>query len=159
MPAASIVPLPAEDARIAVIGLGYVGLPLAVAFGAVRPVVGFDIDARRVGILCLLWQIGVDIAHAERSLAEQTGDEVATGTSPARQQRILAGIEGIERRIAALRRSVGEAATAASMRASRRERRSLRALSRSLASRRSSGSLGCSAWLARVVSTSISRRR
>ena len=37
MPAASIVPLPAEDARIAVIGLGYVGLPLAVAFGAVRP--------------------------------------------------------------------------------------------------------------------------
>ena len=51
MPAASIVPLPAEDARIAVIGLGYVGLPLAVAFGAVRPVVGFDIDARRVAEL------------------------------------------------------------------------------------------------------------
>ena len=51
MPAPSTVPLPAEDARIAVIGLGYVGLPLAVAFGAVRSVTGFDIDARRVAEL------------------------------------------------------------------------------------------------------------
>jgi UDP-N-acetyl-D-galactosamine dehydrogenase len=42
------VPLPAADARIAVIGLGYVGLPLAVAFGAVREVLGFDVDAQRV---------------------------------------------------------------------------------------------------------------
>ena len=33
---------------IAIIGLGYVGLPLAVEFGKVRPVVGFDINAKRV---------------------------------------------------------------------------------------------------------------
>jgi UDP-N-acetyl-D-galactosamine dehydrogenase len=33
---------------IAVIGLGYVGLPLAVEFGKVRPVIGFDINAKRV---------------------------------------------------------------------------------------------------------------
>lgn len=33
---------------IAVIGLGYVGLPLAVAFGKVRPTVGFDIDHGRI---------------------------------------------------------------------------------------------------------------
>jgi UDP-N-acetyl-D-galactosamine dehydrogenase len=33
---------------IAIIGLGYVGLPLAVEFGKVRPVIGFDINARRV---------------------------------------------------------------------------------------------------------------
>ena len=33
---------------IAVIGLGYVGLPLAVEFGKVRPVVGFDINASRI---------------------------------------------------------------------------------------------------------------
>jgi UDP-N-acetyl-D-galactosamine dehydrogenase len=33
---------------IAVIGLGYVGLPLAVEFGKVRPVVGFDIRNERV---------------------------------------------------------------------------------------------------------------
>jgi UDP-N-acetyl-D-galactosamine dehydrogenase len=40
-----------EQARIAVIGLGYVGLPLAVAFGRRFPTVGFDIDAGRVAEL------------------------------------------------------------------------------------------------------------
>jgi len=41
--------LPARnDIRIAVIGLGYVGLPLAAAFGRQYPTVGFDIDATRV---------------------------------------------------------------------------------------------------------------
>ena len=34
--------------RIAVIGLGYVGLPLAVALSRIADVVGFDVDARRV---------------------------------------------------------------------------------------------------------------
>jgi UDP-N-acetyl-D-galactosamine dehydrogenase len=33
---------------LAVIGLGYVGLPLAVEFGKKRPVIGFDINARRI---------------------------------------------------------------------------------------------------------------
>ncbi len=33
---------------IAIIGLGYVGLPLAVEFGKKRPVVGFDIDLARI---------------------------------------------------------------------------------------------------------------
>lgn len=37
-----------EDARIAIIGLGYVGLPLAVEFGRQRSVIGFDISATRV---------------------------------------------------------------------------------------------------------------
>ena len=41
---------------IAVIGLGYVGLPLAVEFGKRRPVIGFDIDPRRVDDL----QRGID---------------------------------------------------------------------------------------------------
>ncbi len=40
------------DARkIAVIGLGYVGLPLAVAFGKIGPVIGFDINAERIDAL------------------------------------------------------------------------------------------------------------
>ena len=39
------------EARIAIIGLGYVGLPLAVEFGRRRDVVGFDIDPRRVAEL------------------------------------------------------------------------------------------------------------
>ena len=34
--------------KLAVVGLGYVGLPLAVEFGKKRPVIGFDISARRV---------------------------------------------------------------------------------------------------------------
>lgn len=33
---------------LAVIGLGYVGLPLAVEFGKVRPVIGFDISRERI---------------------------------------------------------------------------------------------------------------
>lgn len=37
--------------KLAVVGLGYVGLPLAVEFGKLRPVVGFDVDARRVAEL------------------------------------------------------------------------------------------------------------
>src|SRR3546814_14548874 len=44
--------LPAQDdIRIAVIGLGYVGLPLAAAFGRRYPTVGFDIDAQRIAQL------------------------------------------------------------------------------------------------------------
>jgi UDP-N-acetyl-D-galactosamine dehydrogenase len=40
-----------NDCRIAVLGLGYVGLPLAVAFGTRRPTIGFDINPRRIGEL------------------------------------------------------------------------------------------------------------
>jgi UDP-N-acetyl-D-galactosamine dehydrogenase len=49
--------LPSIDtARIAVIGLGYVGLPLAVEFGRKRTVVGFDVKASRIAEL----KAGVD---------------------------------------------------------------------------------------------------
>jgi len=41
-------PFTRSPAKIAVLGLGYVGLPLAVAFGAGHEVVGFDINADRV---------------------------------------------------------------------------------------------------------------
>ncbi|MDN8290221.1 Vi polysaccharide biosynthesis UDP-N-acetylglucosamine C-6 dehydrogenase TviB, partial [Acinetobacter baumannii] len=34
--------------KIAIIGLGYVGLPLAVEFGKKVPVVGFDIYQKRI---------------------------------------------------------------------------------------------------------------
>lgn len=40
-----------QTARVAVIGLGYVGLPVAVAFGAQRGTVGFDVNAERVAAL------------------------------------------------------------------------------------------------------------
>ena len=38
----------ADDIRIAIIGLGYVGLPLAAAFGKRHATLGFDIDAKRI---------------------------------------------------------------------------------------------------------------
>jgi UDP-N-acetyl-D-galactosamine dehydrogenase len=40
-----------KEAKIAVIGLGYVGLPLAIEFAKKYPVLGFDIDAGRIGDL------------------------------------------------------------------------------------------------------------
>ncbi len=44
-------PFTRSPAKIAVIGLGYVGLPLAVAFAAEHEVVGFDIKAERIAEL------------------------------------------------------------------------------------------------------------
>ena len=40
-----------DDAKIAIIGLGYVGLPLAVEFGKKREVIGFDINSARIEAL------------------------------------------------------------------------------------------------------------
>lgn len=40
--------MPTQEMKLAVIGLGYVGLPLAVEFGKKRTVIGFDINPRRI---------------------------------------------------------------------------------------------------------------
>jgi UDP-N-acetyl-D-galactosamine dehydrogenase len=40
-----------NNKKIAIIGLGYVGLPLAVEFGKIRPVLGFDINNHRISEL------------------------------------------------------------------------------------------------------------
>lgn len=37
-----------SELKISIIGLGYVGLPLAVEFGKQVPVVGFDINQKRI---------------------------------------------------------------------------------------------------------------
>lgn len=37
-----------KDIKLAIIGLGYVGLPLAIEFGKIRPVIGFDVDEIRI---------------------------------------------------------------------------------------------------------------
>jgi len=39
------------DIKLAIIGLGYVGLPLAVEFGKIRAVIGFDINEARINEL------------------------------------------------------------------------------------------------------------
>ncbi|MGH8814418.1 MAG: Vi polysaccharide biosynthesis UDP-N-acetylglucosamine C-6 dehydrogenase TviB, partial [Advenella sp.] len=44
------------DIKLAIVGLGYVGLPLAVEFGKKRSVLGFDINQKRIKDL----QSGVD---------------------------------------------------------------------------------------------------
>ena len=43
--------------KIAIIGLGYVGLPLAVEFGKKRDVIGYDINQERINNL----KSGIDI--------------------------------------------------------------------------------------------------
>jgi UDP-N-acetyl-D-galactosamine dehydrogenase len=40
-----------NNKKIAIVGLGYVGLPLAVEFGKSRPILGFDINIARIGEL------------------------------------------------------------------------------------------------------------
>ncbi len=40
-----------SQSKIAIVGLGYVGLPLAVEFGKIRPVLGFDINTARIAEL------------------------------------------------------------------------------------------------------------
>jgi UDP-N-acetyl-D-galactosamine dehydrogenase len=45
-----------QHLKLAIIGLGYVGLPLAVEFGKYRKVLGFDIDSQRINEL----ESGVD---------------------------------------------------------------------------------------------------
>ena len=41
-----------SETTIAIIGLGYVGLPLAVEFGKKIPTIGFDINSDRIQELC-----------------------------------------------------------------------------------------------------------
>jgi UDP-N-acetyl-D-galactosamine dehydrogenase len=59
---------------ISVIGLGYVGLPVAVAFGKVRRTVGFDINAERIKEL----QAGYDRTGEVTSEDLQTADILFT---------------------------------------------------------------------------------
>ena len=40
-----------RNRKISVIGMGYVGLPVAVAFGRLGEVIGYDIDERRIAEL------------------------------------------------------------------------------------------------------------
>jgi UDP-N-acetyl-D-galactosamine dehydrogenase len=60
-----------EDIRLAVIGLGYVGLPLAVEFGKKRSVTGFDINIHRILALHAGHDSTLEVADEE--LREATG--------------------------------------------------------------------------------------
>jgi len=56
---------------MAVIGLGYVGLPLAVEFGKHRPVVGFDINQPRIDALNAGHDATLEVDDAELARAQQ----------------------------------------------------------------------------------------
>lgn len=57
-----------DDVKIAIIGLGYVGLPLAAEFGKIRQVVGFDVNQKR--ILELKEGIDVNLETTEEELRD-----------------------------------------------------------------------------------------
>lgn len=59
-----------SNAPIAVIGLGYVGLPLAVEFGKQRKVVGFDINTTRIA----------ELRAGEDNTLEVSAEELAAAT-------------------------------------------------------------------------------
>lgn len=56
---------------IGIIGLGYVGLPLAVEFGKVTPVVGFDINQQRIGELRSGHDRTLEVSQEELKQANQ----------------------------------------------------------------------------------------
>lgn len=58
------------DGKIAIIGLGYVGLPLAVEFGKNRAVVGFDINLARIA----------ELRAGKDSTLEVSAEELAVAT-------------------------------------------------------------------------------
>lgn len=69
-----------SDTKLAVIGLGYVGLPLAVEFGKTIPTIGFDIKESRVADLQEGRDSTLEVEPAELAAAEQltiTSDEGA----------------------------------------------------------------------------------
>ncbi len=74
----------AHGRKIAVIGLGYVGLPVAVAFArAGVPVAGFDIDQKRIAELCKFYDRtheveAADLRHASLSFTHDVNTLVSS---------------------------------------------------------------------------------
>lgn len=60
-----------NDIKIAVIGLGYVGLPLAVEFGKKHPVIGFDINQHRIEELKSGTDHTLEVSDEELARAKQ----------------------------------------------------------------------------------------
>jgi UDP-N-acetyl-D-galactosamine dehydrogenase len=60
-----------EEVKIAIIGLGYVGLPLAVEFSKKFPIVGMDINAGRISELASGADATLEVSDAELAAADQ----------------------------------------------------------------------------------------
>ena len=59
-----------KNRKISVIGMGYVGLPVAVAFGRLGEVIGFDIDERRIA----------ELKEGSDNTAEVSADELSAAS-------------------------------------------------------------------------------
>ncbi|WP_157055444.1 Vi polysaccharide biosynthesis UDP-N-acetylglucosamine C-6 dehydrogenase TviB [Achromobacter spanius] len=71
-----------QDVKLAVVGLGYVGLPLAVEFGKKRSVIGFDINTRRIDALKAGHDHTLEVSDEELAEAAQlsyTADRAELG--------------------------------------------------------------------------------
>ena len=55
----------AQDRKISVIGLGYVGLPVAIAFARKAGVIAFDINAERINELNSAYDRTGEVEHEE----------------------------------------------------------------------------------------------
>jgi UDP-N-acetyl-D-galactosamine dehydrogenase len=71
-----------KNKKIAVIGLGYVGLPLAAAFAEKYPVVGFDINQGRVNELKSGHDHTLELADDELKAVLVEGLESGNGLLP-----------------------------------------------------------------------------
>jgi len=60
-----------KDIKLAVVGLGYVGLPLAVEFGKQRSVIGFDINQARIDELSEGHDATLEVSDAELAESHQ----------------------------------------------------------------------------------------
>jgi UDP-N-acetyl-D-galactosamine dehydrogenase len=67
-----------SNVKLAIIGLGYVGLPLAVEFGKIRSVIGFDINLRRIAQL----KDGRDLTQEAETEELQAATHLSFSTNP-----------------------------------------------------------------------------
>jgi UDP-N-acetyl-D-mannosaminuronate dehydrogenase len=73
-----------SDIKLSIIGLGYVGLPLAVEFGKKRSVMGFDINQKRITEL----QAGHDFTLETEPEELKAATHLRFSTQPGRPARV-----------------------------------------------------------------------
>ncbi|WP_238395282.1 nucleotide sugar dehydrogenase [Mucilaginibacter sp. 14171R-50] len=70
-----------EEAKIAIIGLGYVGLPLAAEFARKYPVIGFDINTKRINELMAGHDRTLEIDDDKLKSVINTDGNMSAGTT------------------------------------------------------------------------------
>ena len=76
---------PFSESKIAIIGLGYVGLPLAVAFAEKYKVIGIDINVKRVDELKLGTDATLEVEDTELQAALNTHFSLTTDIKDAQE--------------------------------------------------------------------------